>query len=175
VDEDLKQGGEAARIDRRQALKRLAAGGAVLWAIPTIQTIGMRRAFAQGSPGEDCYTVKLQSGQPCEAPSPNANHAQAWSCLWAAGGNSLDLIVTDKTSEEACAKVANFTPNGTWAVTLAPGCHLEAGFSKCGSGSGSCMSSPSPQGSTGTIQFVPCSNGAEINHVEFTICCEPTD
>jgi hypothetical protein len=160
---------EQTGIDRRQALKRIVAGGVVAWTIPAVQTLNMRRAFAVGSPGEDCFTIKLQPGQACEAPSPNANFAQAWSCLWAAGGNSLDLIVTDKTSAEACAKVVNFTANGTWSVTLAPGCHLEAGFSKCGQ---ACTSTPSPQGSTGTIQFTPCSTGQAISHIEFTICCE---
>jgi hypothetical protein len=154
-------------INRRQALKRIAAGGAVLWTIPAVQTLNMRRAFAVGSPGEECYTIKLD---PCEAPSPNTNLEQAYGCLF---DFDPDVIVTDQPESEACSKVANFTSNGTWTVTLAAGCHLEAGFSKCGSGDGSCEPSPSPNGSTGTIQFVPCDNGAEISHVEFTICCEP--
>ena len=154
-------------INRRQALKRIAAGGAVLWTIPAVQTLNMRRAFAVGSPGEECYTIKLD---PCEAPSPNTNLEQAYGCLF---DFDPDVIVTDQPESEACSKVANFTSNGTWTVTLAAGCHLEAGFSKCGNRGESCKPSPSPNGSTGTIQFVPCDNGAEISHLEFTICCEP--
>lgn len=163
-------GTEETRIDRRQALKRIAAGGAVLWTIPAVQTLNMRRAFAVGSPGEDCYTIKLQPNQPCEVPSANSNLAKAYSCLFAF---DPDVIVTDQPAAEACSKVVAFVPNTIWSVTLAPGCHLEAGFSKCGSNGASCKASPSPPGSTGTIQFVPCDNGAAISHIEFTICCDP--
>ena len=35
------------RIDRRQALRRIAAAGAAAWAVPAVQTINMSRAFAQ--------------------------------------------------------------------------------------------------------------------------------
>lgn len=162
------------QINRRQALKRIAVGGAVLWTIPTVQTINMRHAFAVGSPGEDCYTIKLGEERDgtttCEAPGAGAELEQAYSCLF---DFDPDVIVTNQPEDEACSKVVAFVPNTIWSVTLAPGCHLEAGFSKCGSGTGSCEPSPSPKGSTGTIMFVPCDNGAEISHVEFTICCEP--
>jgi hypothetical protein len=161
-----EQGG----INRRQALKRIAAGGALLWTIPAVQTLNMRHALALGSPGEDCYTIKLE-GDDCETPSPNANLANAFRCLYSF---DPDFIVTDQPTAEACSKVVNFTHNApSWFVTLAPGCHLEAGFSKCGSRGEFCTASPSPEGSTGTIQFVPCGNGAGISHIEFTICCDP--
>src|SRR5712691_6932323 len=35
------------RVTRRQALRRIAAAGAVAWAVPAVQTINMTRAFAQ--------------------------------------------------------------------------------------------------------------------------------
>ncbi len=35
------------RVTRRQALRRFAAVGAVAWAVPTVQTVNMTRAFAQ--------------------------------------------------------------------------------------------------------------------------------
>ena len=167
---DTESSTEQGGINRRQALKRIAAGGAILWTVPAVQSLNMRHALALGSPGEDCYTIKLEPGKDCETPSPNANLENAYGCLF---DFDPDVIVTDQTTAEACSKVVNFTANGTWFVTLAPGCHLEAGFSKCGSRGASCKPSPSPEGSTGTIQFVPCDNGAGISHIEFTICCDP--
>jgi len=160
-------------INRRQALKRLAVGGAVLWTIPAVQTINMRSAFALGSPGEDCYTIKLEDGDGgtiCEVPGPPQTHSQGFGCLF---DFDPDVIVTGQDQAEACSKVVNFVPNTNWSVTLAPGCHLEAGFSKCGNRGASCKASPSPTGTTGTIVFVPCDNGAAISHIEFTICCDP--
>ncbi len=155
------------KIDRRTALKRMAAAGGALWIVPAVQTVSMSRAWALGSPGEVCYTIKLDPG--CEAPSEHTNLAQAYRCLFAF---DPDIIVTDQPESEACSRVTGPTMNGNWMVTLDPGCHLEAGFSKCGSGTGSCGQSPTPPGSTGTIVFTPCPNGAEISHVEFTICCQ---
>ena len=35
------------RISRRQALRRVAAAGAAVWAVPAVQSINMSRAFAQ--------------------------------------------------------------------------------------------------------------------------------
>lgn len=174
---DTETGTQHTGIDRRQALKRIAAGGVVLWTIPAVQTLNMRHALAVGSPGEDCYTIKLgldrAGGEVCEAPGAGSHLPTSYGCLF---DFDPDVIVTDQPEAEACSKVVTWThpATGPWFVTLAEGCHLEAGFSKCGSGDGSCLASPSPKGSTGVIQFnQPCPNGSGLSHVEFTICCDP--
>ena len=154
------------KIDRRTALRRAAAAGGALWVIPAVQTINMTKAWALGSPGEVCYTVKL--APECDAPSPRTNVAQAYGCLHR---DDPDNIVTDQSLAAACAKVSPPAQNTNWMVTLDEGCRLVAGFSKCGSGSLSCKAASSPPGSTGTIMFVPCDNGRAISHVELTICC----
>ena len=53
------------RISRRQALRRMAAAGAVAWAVPAVQTINMSRAFAQtqvsSQPGA-CSWFRISQG-----------------------------------------------------------------------------------------------------------------
>ncbi len=89
-------------MSRRDLLRRSAiVGGALLWAAPTIQTVGMKAAAAYGpSPGECsacyCYTpdgsgnIVKNYGQPDAFVDPGQNTAddcENW-CKWQSGYNS---------------------------------------------------------------------------------------
>ncbi len=65
VDQGVVMEGSEKHMDRRDALKRGAAlGGAVAWAIPTVQAVGMTSAFAQfTSPIAGCGCIEWFTGE----------------------------------------------------------------------------------------------------------------
>jgi hypothetical protein len=158
-------------MDRRQVLKRAAAAGIVAWTAPAIQTLNMPRALAQvGSPGETCYTVRIESETRCSSPGPTENVASTMKCLY---GFDPDVVLTDTTGGCAFAPVTSTDDgNGRWIVTLSNGCSLVAGFSRSGN---DCFpaeladGSPAPQGTTGVLYF----SGDPISLIELTFCCTP--
>jgi hypothetical protein len=163
-DETTHAGG----LSRRDALKRLAAAGGVVWAIPVVQTLNMRSAAAQTtSPRTECYCVKWD---PTQDPMCSENPS---------GPGSCNICPADVVSG-GCAP-GHFTvtqnPDGTWTVILAPGCTFLEGsaVSKCASD----LCEPAVPNATATAAtFFPCSepdpppDEHDISHIEFAFCCE---
>lgn len=160
-------------MDRRQLLKRAAAAGIVAWTAPAIQTLNMPRALAQvGSPGETCYTVRIESETRCSSPGATENVASTMKCLY---DLDPDLVIRDTTGGCGLATVTDTDAdgNGAWTVQLSPGCHLIAGFARSGN---DCFPAElpgggeAPQGTTGTLWF----RVSPISLIEITFCCAPT-
>jgi hypothetical protein len=149
-------------IDRREALKRAAAVGVVAWAVPAVQTLNMREALAsKGSPGEICYTVKIDYS--CSSPGYGADVRLAYGCLSMHGS---DLIVWGSGK---CPYGLRWSKgNGSWYVTLPPGCRLVAGYAKSGD---TCVAASQPSGSQGTIEFKKAKYAKSISNVQLTFCC----
>ncbi|HEX6331138.1 MAG TPA: hypothetical protein VF129_07605 [Actinomycetota bacterium] len=155
--EDTRDG-----ITRRQALKRMAAAGAVAWAAPAVQTMNMRRAWAQNeSPQLICYRIKIETGGKCET------GFGARDCL---DPTSPDVLET----EGGCDFFVTVTkdpalPDCIWSVTVADTCRIDRATAKTGpdchefEGSG-----------TNTITINTCNVQQAISHVELMICCEET-
>ncbi|HEY7661176.1 MAG TPA: twin-arginine translocation signal domain-containing protein [Actinomycetota bacterium] len=151
-------------VSRRQVLRGAAVAGAAAWAAPVIQTINPATAYA-GTPQEACYSVKISTGGGC---SPEQNP------------NGYHCIDPETGDDGGCGFVAASarTPNddtGTITVTIASGCTLVDGASKCGS---SGCTSPQEIGPN-TWLFTPCPSGPHgqnqgISGVELTICCSGT-
>lgn len=160
-------------MDRRQLLKRAAAVGVVAWTAPAIQTLNMPHALAMvGSPGETCYTVRIESASRCSSPGATENVASTMKCLY---DFDPGVIVTDTTGGCAKAVVTSTDADGagTWTVQLGDGCSLVAGFARSGN---ECVAAeladgnPAPQGTTGVLYF----RAAPISLIELTFCCKPT-
>ena len=158
-DEDADDG----RIDRRRALRRLAAAGGMVWVAPALQTIAPARAAAEGvSPAEICYSVKLDAG--CD--EPNGVQDRPFQCLADAG--QLEY------ASGGCRHASvGYDASGRWIVTLADGCRFVAGYSKAGDG---CYPSPTPPGRTDAIEFLPRPKpdgraSYAISNVQLTLCC----
>ena len=87
-------GDKPSEITRRQALKRGAIlGGALAWATPVVQVVGMRPAFAQvASPGTGGFIVVLANGKCYEVSEAEYDCFQA-NCLDDAVGGCLNACL----------------------------------------------------------------------------------
>lgn len=168
-------------VSRRDFLKRGAAlGGAVVWATPMVQMVGMRPALAQvASPA--ClvwYAVKID---PTENPTPPHCvdiHDQESPNL---RGQCLDVdeIGTPTSPQEGGCNhiVSSTTPSdGPWTVTLDSGCQFVAASDRCfvksGAQAGFCIEGQcSWDFETRTLTF-PQPTANSISHIEFAFCCE---
>ena len=172
---------EESGLSRREVLKRGAVlGGSLIWAVPTIQAIGMSAAFAnETSPVCNVYfAAKIgQEGQEEDAPiicvSIHNQGVGPGKCL------NVVQIAEDNpftVSDGACDRVESFTSpdEANWTVTLDPGCQLwdaAVGIKSGGSGS-ECVPQAGYSLSTDgrTITFEKPLDHA-ISHVEFIFCC----
>src|SRR5712691_10085135 len=104
------------RVTRRQALRRIAAAGAVAWAVPAVQTINMTRAFAQtqASNPKVCSWFRISRGDlaaggaagACGGPITSSD-----SCLSAVGPIDCSPVLQVPT-----------TPSGSsWTICLGQG------------------------------------------------------
>jgi hypothetical protein len=167
---------ETGSITRREALRRGAVvGGAVLWASPTVQTLGMGRALAaQPSGGCAYYAVKYDVGQ-------------GWGGLGQGRGNCM--TVPSGAVDGVPAVMKNVTVSGSaetgLTVTLPAGVTVfdsaETGtpdeltgrsgvWVKCGSmlHVDACdFQSVQPGARSFTVN--PCGTGKAISHFEFVI------
>jgi hypothetical protein len=158
---------EVPGLTRRAALKRLAAAGGVVWAVPVVQTLNMRSAAAQTtSPRTECYCVKWD---PSDDPACHEDPEDV-----------CDVCPADVVSG-GCAP-GHFTVSqnvdGTWTVILAPGCSFLEGFavSKC---SHDLCEPAVPNASATAATFFPCvepdpppDGTHDISHIDFVFCCE---
>jgi hypothetical protein len=108
------------RIDRRQALKRLGAAGAVAWTVPAIQTFNMPKAFAQAQPGspppEGCGNVRISKGGGCGLPNFDGG-----------GGGGSCLQTANPNGPSACGSIVSATANdgADWVICIAEGCRFQ--------------------------------------------------
>ena len=169
---------EESGISRKEFLKRGAVlGGSLIWAVPTIQAIGMSAAFAnETSPVCNFYfaaKIGQEDGQDGEVecvdifdqdPGPGK-------CLDVAGIATAGGFTV---SEGACFRVESWsTPeSGDWTVTLREGCQLWDDTVGIKTGDG-CLESPIPgyDPATRKITFPQPVGGSDISHVEFIFCC----
>jgi len=96
-------------LTRREALKRGAVVAGALWAVPVVQAVGIRPAYAtQPSPGCRRYCLKWEphgpSGGPTCPPDPGEDDdfLIPWTGGWSElGGKPDDEQVTDTTADAA--------------------------------------------------------------------------
>jgi hypothetical protein len=152
-------------FDRRTLLKKIAVAGSVAWAVPVVNTLNMRAANAQtASPRTECYCVEWK---PSDTPQ----------CGEQPSGRGTCGICPPDTVAGGCASghfSVGLGGNGTWVVTMAPGCTFLDGvaYSKCAAPA---VCEPAAVGPSATAAtFFPCGDEADhtIHHIEFVFCCE---
>jgi hypothetical protein len=160
-------------ISRREALKRgLKLTGAVMWATPVVQAIGMSPALAQNT-SPTCtvwYAVKID---PSDGPPPNF-------CIDISGQNNpngvgqcldVDDLDVGPTAGGCSHIVSVFAPPDSdldWTVVLAPDCEFKVGFIKAGNDP--CAPAGNWDPTTNTVTF-PNTGSPAISHVELAFCC----
>jgi hypothetical protein len=170
-------------LTRREAIKRGAAFGAgVVWAVPTVQAIGMSRAFAsETSPDTDCiyYAIKIEQKK-----DGDGNVISGYVCEPISEGGAQCFDPDDFFAEVlpgGCDRVqsASVDPdeNGDdWVITLKPGCEFVENESyvqiKAGSGPTACSDGDPVEAPSGTYTFSNDTDPA-ISHIEAIICCNP--
>jgi hypothetical protein len=166
----MEPGGQ---VSRRQALKRVAAAGAVVWAAPVVQSLNMSRAYA-GS--RVCYSIAFggESGN-CYILNTN-NHQCDLQPLYASVPTACDHNVT----VNRIGAVYGSHGEKTWIVTIPAGCVFVAGWTHGGSHS-ECEQNATPVGgpasnSSTIVTFYPNSGYPgdgryAISNVELTYCC----
>jgi hypothetical protein len=153
----MQPDGRTDGITRRQALKRAAAVGALAWATPVVETLTAQRAWA-ASPQGLCYSVKLD---PYQQVYFNGNNANGFKCC------DPDALHVGDGGSQVGLTINN---DGTWTVTLAPGCSFESGYTHGGPKPNDCVANPAPNGTNGAIVFYP--NGKhKISNVQLSFCC----
>lgn len=159
------EGPTESTVDRRTALKKIAKAGAVAWAVPVVHTLNMRTAAAQtASPRTECYCVEWRpSDQPQCTEQP-------------AGRGTCEICPPDSVAggcDPGHFSVA-LGGEGTWIVTMAPGCTFLDGvaYSKCASPAVCEPAAVGPGATSAT--FFPCMEPSPrgIHHIEFVFCCE---
>jgi hypothetical protein len=167
-------------ITRRDLLKRGAVlGGAVMWATPVVQVVGMRPALAQeASPGCNVwYAVKVEregdSTVPvCEDITGGANPPGQCLDVGAAlpsgvtpSGGGCDHFSAILAAEDAA--------NKSWTITFDEDCQFVPDAGRCTVGQASqCFDTNTCQydAATRTLTF-STQTGQDISHVEFVFCC----
>ena len=152
-------------ISRRQALKRIAAAGAVAWAVPTVQTINMSRAFAATSPQQVCYRIKVEEGGSCQT-GIGANDCLDPSSfegnlLNTTGGCSHFVSLVESSDHE-------------WVVTVDQGCEVIGATVKAGTtcyGEDHTGVNITFDGNVVTIALIDTDIKEVISHVEVAFCC----
>lgn len=165
---------EKTGLSRRDFLKRGAAlGGAVVWATPVVQIVGMRPALAQ-DPSPACsvwYAVKIDPS----GGDPQTHCVDISGQNDPKGGQCLNVDDSPQTVESGGCDhiVSSDTPDDSdWVITLDESCQFEAGdkqcFVKAGTEchEGTCVWDPDAH----TLTF-PQPGVNSISHVEFIFCC----
>ncbi|HVR33107.1 MAG TPA: hypothetical protein VMS74_10430 [Acidimicrobiia bacterium] len=171
-------------LTRREMLKRGAIfGGAVIWATPVVQTVGMNRALAQeASPGCTVwYAIKINidgASFECESIDGQAENDPGWG-----DGKCLDVASAEADGGFTTVDFGGTCPvdtnlilvldANTWVVTLPETCEFEGSFAiKVGSGqSVGCQYTGASYDATNREITFSVDTANAISHVEFIICC----
>jgi hypothetical protein len=165
-------------LTRREILKRGAVfGGALVWATPVVQTVGMRAASAQeASPACNVwYAVKLE----------RIDDSTDWRCIDIYNqsanppGECLDAVNLEPSPVpggcnfiESASLAPQDADDNSWTVTLNGDCQWVLGEGYCsykvGNVFGGCLSGCEWDFETRTLTFNADTN---ISHVEFAFCC----
>ncbi len=184
----MTEGPNDTRIDRRQALKRLGAAGAIVWTVPVIQAIDMPKAMARSetgsAPPQGCGNARVSLGGGCVLPNFISGGCGGISCLSganASGPSGCGSIASVSASDDAdwvicvadgcqVTELSMAAAGSCWSTTGSPQCqgnnpHAETwtGFSV----SGNCVTISRPtfvNHAGGTVQ-------TNISHVDLVICC----
>ena len=176
------------RMDRRQALKRLGAAGAIAWTVPVIQAIDMPKAMARSETGSapppGCGNARINEGGGCELPNFTSGGCGGQSCL--SGANP--------SGPSACGSIvsAGASNGADWVICLAAGCQVQE---VSVSAAGSCWDAPGSPTCQGNNPHVSTWGGfsvsgnclsisrptfvndkgktvqIDISHVDLVICC----
>lgn len=152
-------------ISRREALKRgLKLTGAVIWATPVVQAVGMRPALAQTvSPSADSCCVKVNADGTCDGINPN---------------NTCYDPPVPASNPSCCDNVESVVDSGTCVtITLVDGCSFVSGSIRLFAGS-ECDADP-PVTFNGPSQATICNDSIRnqqgalqnVGFVEFCMEC----
>lgn len=164
-------------ISRREALKRgLKLTGAVMWATPVVQAIGMRPAFAQTvSPtdpciDEECFRAKANYDGDLDAfvfearPGFGANDCNDCGGDSGADGSNLFTITITDTNDDG-------EPIAVTIALTSDDCRITSASAKGGGAGGYCATGiVSADGQSATVAR-PAGEQAAISHVEICFCC----
>jgi hypothetical protein len=166
-------------LDRREFLKRGAAlGGALVWATPVVQLVGMRPALAQvASPACNVwYAAKVErpdeDGLKCDTPGG------AQDCL-DISQLEADLGLTPGSIGDGCDHIASYeipeegAANKDWKIVLDEDCQFVHGSGRCYWKTATACSDDEVctyDHATRTLTFA--AGTQDISHVEFAFCCE---
>lgn len=162
-------------ISRREALKRgLRLTGAVLWATPVVQAIGMRPAFAQTvSPTdpcleEECFRAKANfaGGAFVFESSPGFGTNDCEDCGGDSGidGSNFFTVTINETNDDD-------EPIEVTVTLTSDDCRITALSAKGGGRNGYCaVGMVSTDGQSATVAR-PAGEQNAISHVEICFCC----
>src|SRR3990170_4777320 len=104
--------GDEHSINRREALKKAAVVGAVVWSTPVIQSVSSRANAQTVSPNNICSKFRIEGG--------SCTTVGAQSCLPSLSDqNCCDPINTAVTTPMQTPE------NGEWVICLDAGCEVE--------------------------------------------------
>jgi hypothetical protein len=174
-------------VSRRDFLKRGAAlGGAMIWATPVIQIVGMRPALASHTSPPICdvvKAVKIEILESEESPCGGARRAATgiadeYCCEDIAGEPPTDgdcRPATYVAESGGCDHIASvhFADEFNWEITFTDDCFYLDGMIalKAGAGCGTPLAEYDPATRTLTITKQG-ETAPAISHVEFQFCCE---
>jgi hypothetical protein len=180
-------------LTRREMLKRGAIfGGALVWATPVVQTVGMSRAYASHTSPPQCdviRAVKIEiletETSPCGGVRRPASGIAAEYCCEDISNQQVPvgpgqcLAVTEDAEANGCDHIAavNFVSEFTWEITFDEDCFYLDGAIELKAGAGACeVPNASYDSDTRTLTISkPSATAPAISHVEIVFCCEDHD
>lgn len=176
-------------LSRRDFLKRGAIlGGAVVWATPIVQVVGMRPALAQTTSPvcDQIYAIKINNGA-CDNGGTDGTPigGEAYCCediTNQSPGPGKCITTPAVTAGDPCDKIASveYVTGAIWHIRFVEGCQYVDGAVGLKSGGGSeCTNeftmTPDPDGMGLTFEHTGVNSSNEvqaISHVEFVFCCD---
>ncbi len=167
-------------LSRRDFLKRgTVLGGAVVWATPIVQIVGMRPALAQDVSGCDkIYAIKINIvGDVGDEPPPTVDCENIEDQT--AGSPPAACITTpEETAGDPCDKIAtvDFEDDKVWTIRFTEGCEYQDGAVGLKPGGGPACAPDEDWDVTEHadgrgLTFTYRGDDGAISHVEFVFCC----